>query len=191
MPIPRLHADSTALVVIDIQDRIIHTIHQHEAIVTRCAALIHAANVLKVPVFVTEQNPRGLGHTVAKILEILPPDSLVSEKQSFSAFTPQVKERLRQSGRRDLLVCGIEAHVCVLQTILDACAQGTQTFHVTDAISSGQPNQIESAFRRMETAGSIPTGVVSSLYEMMGTCDHPSFRSILPFAKAAVASAPL
>ncbi len=186
MPIPRIHPESTALLVIDIQDRLIHTIHDHASMVTRCRALIGAAALLKLPIIVTEQYTKGLGHTVQAIAEVLPAGTPVIEKTSFSALTPAVREQLRERGCTNVLVCGIEAHVCVLQTILDCCTDGIQTFHASDAISSGQPDQIAPAFRRMEKAGSIPTGVLSATYELMGSCEHPAFRAVLPLAKTVV-----
>ncbi len=186
MAIPRLQLDTTALLVIDVQERLIHTIHQHELLIARCKALVGAATILKMPIIVTEQYVKGLGRTVPQIAETFPPNTPVFEKQSFSALTPNVLDLLRSLGRPHLLICGIEAHVCVLQTVLDGCAQGIQTFHLTDAISSGQPDQIDPAFRRMERAGSVPSGVLSALYELMGSCDHPGFREVLPFAKIAL-----
>ncbi|MSR45271.1 MAG: isochorismatase family protein [Phycisphaerales bacterium] len=187
MPIPRLHCHNTALIVVDMQERILHTIHEYEALTIRCSALIQAAAILRLPILVTEQYVKGLGHTVPAIKAALPLGTPVFEKVAFSAFTAQVSAALRAQGRSNLLVCGIEAHVCVLQTVLDACANGIQTFHATDAVSSGQPDQIAPALRRMERAGSIPTGVLSALYELMGSCDHSAFRAILPLAKTVVA----
>ncbi|MSQ90838.1 MAG: isochorismatase family protein [Phycisphaerales bacterium] len=186
MAIPRLTTESTALLVIDIQERIIGTIHEHHGMTQRCRALIASAALLKLPIIVTEQYVKGLGHTVSAITEVLPPNTHIIEKTAFSAFTPEVRAQLSELGRTNLLICGIEAHVCVLQSVLDACANGIQTFHATDAISSGQPNQINPAFRRMERAGSIPTGVLSALYELMESCEHPAFRAVLPYAKAVV-----
>ena len=186
MPIPRIHSDTTALLVIDIQDRLMPTIHNSESLVVKCRSLISGASLLKMPIIVTEQYVKGLGHTFAPIAEVLPQGTPVLEKLCFSALTTEVHELIRSLGRPNLLICGIEAHVCVLQTILDCCTNGIQTYHATDAISSGQPDQIKPAFRRMERAGSIPTGVVSALYEMMGTCEHPAFRAMLPLAKSVV-----
>ena len=186
MPIPRLHPDSTALLVIDIQDRLMPTIHNADLLVARCRSLISGAALLKMPIIVTEQYVKGLGHTFAPIAEVLPAGTPVVEKLCFTALTSEVRMHLQSFGRPNLLICGIEAHVCVLQTVLDCCSFGIQTFHATDAISSGQSDQIDPAFRRMERAGSIPTGVVSALYEMMSTCEHPAFRAMLPLAKTVV-----
>ena len=186
MPIVRMRPKTTALLVVDIQERLISTIHEHSAMVTRTQALIGIASLLNLPIVVTEQNVRGLGRSVSAIRDALPTGTPVFEKFSFSALTPVVRDHIRSLGNPDLLVCGIEAHVCVLQTVLDCCTDGIQTFHATDAISSGQQDQIEPAFRRMERAGSIPTGVLSAAYELMGSSEHPAFRAVLPLAKSVV-----
>ena len=86
MPIPRLHPDSTALLVIDIQDRLMPTIHNVDLLVTRCRALIGGAALLKMPIIVTEQYVKGLGHTFAPVLEVVPPGTPVLEKMSMCAF---------------------------------------------------------------------------------------------------------
>ncbi len=186
MPIQRLIPDECALLVVDVQDRLIGTIHEHELLVRRVAALVRGCSLLNIPILATEQYSRGLGHTVAPIASAFPRGTPVFEKSRFSALTDSVSKQISQWRRRTLLVCGIEAHVCVLQTVLDACASGVQTFHVTDAVSAGQPDQIEPSFARMSRAGSIPTGAVSALYELMGSCEHPSFKSMLPFAKSII-----
>lgn len=188
MAAPRLHIDSAALLVVDVQERLISTIHDHRGLVARTRALVQGCTLLGVPVIVTEQYVKGLGPTVGEIASVVPAGSLVCGKNCFSALTPDVRSKLRQLGRNELLVCGIEAHICVLQTILDACASGLQTFHATDCISSGQVDQIAPATRRMESAGSTPSGALGSLYELMGTCEHPAFRSVLPIAKAVMAT---
>lgn len=183
MPPPRMHPSSTALLVIDIQDRLLPTIHASAAMIASVRGLIQGCTVLGMPVIVTEQYVRGLGHTSREISEVLPEGAPVFEKTAFSALTSDVMSTLRSAGRTSLLVCGIEAHVCVLQTVLDSCANGLQSFHATDAISAGQPDQIGPAFRRMELAGSTPTGAISALYELMQSCDHAAFKRMLPIAK--------
>ena len=186
MAIPRLHITETALLVVDVQARLIGTIHEHETMVRRAASLIRGCALLKVPVIVTEQYVKGLGHTVGEIADALPPGTKPFEKMQFSSLTPGVLAELADRKVRSLLVCGIEAHVCVLQTVLDAAAAGIQPFHATDAISAGQADQIPPAMRRMERAGSVPTGALSALYELMQTCEHPVFREMLGVAKSIV-----
>jgi hypothetical protein len=82
-----------------------------------------------------------------------------------------------------VLVCGVEAHVCVLQSVLDLVAAGWTVFYATDAISSGQVDQVAPAFRRMERAGALPTGTLGAMYELMGDAAHPAFKDILALAK--------
>ena len=186
MPVPRIIPSETALIVVDIQERLIGTIHDHATMVRRAAGLIRGCALLNVPIFVTEQYVRGLGHTVPEIAAALPDGTPRFEKMRFSALTPEVRRELSLRKTRSLIVCGIEAHVCVLQTVLDAAANGIQPFHATDAISAGQQDQISHAFSRMDRAGSISTGALSCLYEMMETCEHHAFRGMLPIAKSIV-----
>lgn len=188
MPPARMHPNTTALLVIDIQDRLLPTIHARDPMIASVRGLMQGCTLLEMPVIVTEQYVRGLGHTCEAVSQALPAGAPVFEKMAFSALTPEVLSTLRATQRTTLIVCGIEAHVCVLQTVLDCCANGLQPFHATDAISAGQPDQIEPAFRRMERAGSIPTGAISALYELMHSCEHPAFKRMLPIAKDILAA---
>jgi len=183
MPPIRMHPTTTALLVVDIQERLLPTIHACDPMIASVRGLIQGCALLEMPVIVTEQYVRGLGHTCAPVSQVLPAGTSVFEKMAFSALTSEVVSALRAARRTSIIVCGIEAHVCVLQTVLDCCASGLQAFHATDAISAGQPDQIDPAFRRMERAGSMPTGAISALYELMHSCEHAAFKRMLPIAK--------
>jgi len=183
MEIARLVPDRTVLLVIDVQQRLMPTLADGPRCVTNCVALLEMATALELPVVVTEQNPAGLGRTVEDIARAIPATALRVEKSLFSAFVPEVRSTLLGLGRPDVLVCGIEAHVCVLQSVLDLLADGFRAFAVTDAITAGQPDQIAPALRRMESAGAVPTGVVSAMYELMRDARHPAFRRCLGIAK--------
>lgn len=148
-----------------------------------CALLAQAAGLLGMPVICTEQYVRGLGHTVPRVREALPATAAVIEKTRFSALVDGVRAALRGSRRPTVLVCGVEAHVCVLQSVLDLVGAGWTVFHATDAISSGQADQVDPAFRRMERAGALPTGTLGAMYELLGDAAHPQFREILALAK--------
>ncbi|HRP64374.1 MAG TPA: isochorismatase family protein, partial [Phycisphaerales bacterium] len=100
-----------------------------------------------------------------------------------SALLERVDQHLIRWNRRSVLIAGVEAHVCVLQTVLDLHATGRQCFVCTDAVSAGQRHQIPHALRRMERAGAVLTGVLSALYEMLADSTHPSFRACLSLAK--------
>lgn len=184
MRIPRLRIDDTLLLVVDVQGRLLPTLADADTLVTHTAILLQAAAALELPAIVTEQYPQGLGATVPEVAEHVGPDVPVIQKTRFSAITPEVDDVLRRTGRGTVLVCGIEAHICVLQSVLDLRAAWKDVFFCTDAISAGQASQIPHAFRRMEAAGAVPTGILSALYELMADKRHPAFKRCLELAKA-------
>lgn len=183
MPIPRLRPDACSLLVIDVQERLLPTIADGEAIAHNCGVLVAGAAALGLPILVTEQYVKGLGPTVGPIADRLPPGTPRVEKTRFSAVVPETERFLRDHRRPTVLVCGVEAHVCVLQTTLDLLARGWSVFLATDAISSGQADQIGPAFTRMHAAGATFTGTLGSLYELVGDASDPRFKAILPLAK--------
>jgi nicotinamidase-related amidase len=183
MPIPRLRPEDTVLLVVDIQSRFAASIHGWDALVANSAIVCRAAGELGVPVIVTEQNPRGLGHTVPEIVAALPAGTPTFTKTRFSSITPEVHAALAKLHRGSVLVVGIEAHVCVMQTTLDLLAGGRQPFLCTDCVSAGQASQVEPALRRMERAGAVPTGALSCIYEMLGDAAHPKFKACLEMVK--------
>jgi nicotinamidase-related amidase len=192
MPIPRLHPERTALLVIDVQEKLIPTIHDGDRVVVNCVAAIEAAKVLRLPTIVTEQYVKGLGHSAPAIATAAAAASArIVEKTRFSAFVPEVERMLSERRCDDVLVCGVEAHVCVAQTVLDLLAAGRQPYLLTDAISAGREDQIMPAFRRLERAGAIPTGVLAASYELLGDAAHPEFRAILSVVKTLRAPLPL
>jgi nicotinamidase-related amidase len=184
MAIPRLRIDDTLLLVVDVQGRLMPTLPDPDTLIAHTAILLQAASALGLPAIVTEQYPRGLGATVPEVAAHVGEDVPVFEKTRFSAITPEVDDCLRDRGRDTILVCGIEAHICVLQSVLDLRAAGRDVFFCTDAVSAGQPSQIPHAFRRMEAAGAVPTGILSALYELMADKQHPAFARCLELAKA-------
>lgn len=184
MTIPRLDVKDTTLLVIDVQERLLPTLPRPQALAQNCGVLLAAAEVLDLPAIVTEQYPRGLGPTVPEVTRRMPPGTPRIEKTRFSALVPEVAQQLDASGRRSVLVCGIEAHICVLQTVLDLQAGGYQAFVATDAVSAGQAHQIPPAFARMQAAGAVLTGVLSAMYELLRDKQHPAFGRCLELAKA-------
>lgn len=183
MPIPRLRADDATLLVIDLQERLMPTIVDGEKTVHHATLLVRMAKVLGLPVVATEQYVKGLGSTVEPLRSELADGGACFEKTRFSGAVPEVLAHLQRSGRGQVVVTGVEAHVCVLQTVLDLAAAGLVPFLALDAISASRTGVIEPAFRRMERAGAVPTGVVSAMYELLGDATHPSFKACLPIAK--------
>jgi len=190
MPIPRLLPSNALLLVIDIQEAFVGHVPGLERIAHNAAIMAEAAGVLDVPVIVTEHYPSGLGRTLAPVREGLPAGTPIFEKTRFSACVTETHQAIQRLGRPNVLLCGIEAHVCILQTALDLLAAGFQTFHLTDAIGAGQPQQIAPAFRRMERAGSLPGGTMSAIYELMADARNPSFKTCLSLVKRIRAEEP-
>lgn len=186
MAIPRLQAEHTALLVIDVQERLMPTIVEHNRVIRCCAVMLRAAAALGMPYLVTEQYPRGLGRTVDEVAKAMTDQSRRIEKTRFSACVDLVNEQLVAWRRGCVLVCGVEAHVCVLQTTLDLLATGRQVFLVTDAISASQRDQVAPAFQRMIAAGAVQTGVLSAMYELLQDAGHPAFGTCLELAKTVV-----
>ncbi|MDI9403294.1 MAG: isochorismatase family protein [Limnohabitans sp.] len=183
MPIPRLTLERTALIVIDVQERLLPTIVDSERVVTNCTAALELAKVLGLPAIVTEQYVKGLGHSAPTLAAAAAGHAKTIEKTRFSAVIPAVEEFLSTNRCDDVLICGVEAHVCVQQTVLDLLAIGRQPFLLTDAISAGKLDQIAPAFRRMERAGAVPSGVLGAAYEILGDAAHPQFKAVLGVVK--------
>jgi len=191
MPIPRLNLDRTALLVIDVQERLLPTIFDADRVVANCTAALELARLLGLPAVVTEQYTRGLGRSAPAIAAAAAGHAAVVEKTRFSALVPEVDALLSARRCDDVLVCGVEAHVCVQQTVLDLLATGRQPFLLSDAVSAGRPDQIPPAFRRMERAGATPSGVLGAAYELLGDAAHPQFRSVLGVVKTLRTPLPL
>jgi nicotinamidase-related amidase len=166
----------TALLVIDVQEKLVPLIHGAEAMVRNVAFLIDGAHLLGLPVQATEQYPKGLGSTVAALRDRLPNRP---EKVSFSCCAiPSVIETLRREARPKVVLAGIETHVCVQQTALDLLAQDFRVYVAADAVGSRFPLDHDLALRRLERAGATITTSETAVFEWVGGADHPQFKAI-------------
>lgn len=183
-PHPALaRAADSVLVVIDCQERLWKVMHDGGALQARLTTLLRAAEVLGIPVIFTEQNPQGLGPTLPA-LRALAPRAQVIAKQSFSCCgAAEFVEALRDSGRGTVLLCGVETHICVLQTALDALARGWKVQIVQDACGSRDPANRSAGLARMDRAGAVLTLIESALFEWMGGTDCAAFRQVRDLLK--------
>ena len=198
-----LKRDDAVLVVIDVQERLLPFIHESELTVRQIVRLVRGFHILGLPILVTEQYRKGIGPTDARVVDALVrPESVDEplppiyaggddrpaprapplafqplEKMTFScAEHPPFMEALRATGRRQVLLCGIESHVCVLQTALQLVERGFDVFLAADAVSSRSPRNVEIALRRMEHEGVHLTSVEAGIFEMMHVSGTPEFK---------------
>ncbi len=172
--------------VVDVQQKLIGLIPQHERIVWNVRRLLDGAKILGVRALATEQYPQGLGHTVPELAERLPG---VASKASFSCCgSGEFQERLAAIDAHNILVAGIEAHVCVQQTVLDLIAAGYRVFVAADAIGSRFGVDYEMALRRMESSGATLTTTESALFEWCERSQTPQFKQISALVKESLPS---
>jgi nicotinamidase-related amidase len=179
-----LSREKAALAVIDMQEAFRVVIPDFAEVATRIGKAVQGARLLEVPVLVTEQYPRGLKHTATEIREHLSPELKPVEKMCFSAcgqdaFQSQIIAR----NIRQVIVCGIEAHICVAQTALDLLAGGLEVFLLVDCITSRKRESKEVALARLTRAGAIQSNLEMALFEMMRTAEPPHFKAIQSLIK--------
>lgn len=163
---------NSVLVVIDVQARLTPAIHGAAAVLANVRRLADAAKLLSAPVLFTEQNPKGLGATVA---ELSPDPSIVVPKMTFDACrSPEFM--LRLPADRIVILMGLEAHVCVLQTALGLTERGRRVFVVSDAIGSRRAESKEAAIARMARRGVEIVTTEMVIFEWLGTAEHPLFK---------------
>ena len=178
-----LNRDECGLVVIDIQERISSVMLHRERVITETVKAIEAFGIMGMPCFVTEQYPRGLGRTVPAVADAMG-DTMPVEKLAFSsAGTPKFHDGLKGEGVSQLLVTGIETHVCVLQTVMDLLSGGYLVHVAADAVSSRKELDYTTALLRMRQAGAVVTTVEAALFELLVQAGTDEFRQISKLVK--------
>ena len=171
----------TALLVVDVQERLLPAIADGPQVVWNVRRLIDGARILGLPVVATEQYPQGLGPTVSELAQRLGP---VPAKLTFSCGgCPELFEDLRGRGIYKILVCGTEAHVCVQQTVLDLLADGWRVYVAADAVGSRFDVDRRTALARMDSAGATLTTTEAALFEWCEIAGSPEFKQISQLAR--------
>jgi nicotinamidase-related amidase len=171
----------TALLVVDVQERLVPAIDGHARVVWNCRRLVDAAEILGVPLIGTEQYPKGLGPTVAPLAERL--GELPAKLRFSCGECGALFEELAGRGINKLLVCGIEAHVCVQQTVLDVLAHGWRAYVAVDAVGSRFDVDYCTAIGRMDSSGATLTTTEAAMFEWCETADTPQFKQISRLAR--------
>ncbi len=171
-----MSAGDTALLVVDVQEKLLPAIAGNRRVAWNCRRLVDGAKVLGLPVAATEQYPQGLGPTVPELAERL---GEVPSKLTFSCGgCPGVFADLQERGIQKLVVCGIEAHVCVQQTVFDLLAGGWRVYLAVDAVGSRFEIDYRTALSRMDSAGAALTTTESALFEWCEIAGTPQFKQI-------------
>jgi nicotinamidase-related amidase len=180
-----LQADQCALVVIDIQEKLLPPIFHKEELVRNSQLLIRAAGILKIPTLMSTQYSKGLGGTVPEIASLLPGIETI-DKTMFSCFGSDVFCRVlkRLPGlRATLLLCGMESHICVAQTALAALREGFVVHVASDAVSSRTEWNWKIGLERMRAAGAVISSTEMIIYELMRASSSAAFKELLPYLK--------
>lgn len=174
-----LDRDRAVLVVVDVQEAFRTAIPGFEALAAGTGVLVRAARALGIPLVVTEQYPRGLGETVPEVREHLEGIPRLAK----TVFSAARADGFGLEGRRQALLCGVEAHVCVSQTALDLLGRGSQVHVAADATGSRTAANREAGLRRMERAGAVLSTVEMALFELVGRAGTADFKAIQGLVK--------
>lgn len=166
------------LLLVDVQDAFMEPVLNMVQVVKKCGVLAQAAGILSLPTVVTEQYPRGLGHTVAE-LACKCQGHVVLEKVSFSCLgQPEVTATIESYSRKQVIIAGVEAHVCIQQTVIDLLRNGYEVFVAADAVSSRNETDLQFALGRMGQAGAVITTVEAIVLELLGSSRHEHFKAV-------------
>ncbi len=177
-----LKRENAILILIDVQGRLSGLVNHSEALFGNLRRLLEGMKALDVPVITTEQLPDKLGPTREEFQEWIRGPLIA--KSSFGCCGDETFfQALENTGRKQVILCGIETHVCVYQTAIELLATGHKVYVVTDAVSSRDPANKELALRRMEHEGVRLTGTEMALFELLGDAKDPAFKSILQIVK--------
>jgi nicotinamidase-related amidase len=179
----RILKEHTIGLVIDIQDRLVPVMEENERLIENCTKLIQGLQIIGIPLLVTQQYTKGLGETFEDIRSAIPNFQYI-EKKDFSCFEePVVAEKLALSGARNVIICGIESHVCVLQTSIDLKEAGYVPVVVMDCVSSRSFDNMDLASERFRHEGIMMTSLESILFELTRSAAAPEFKEISKLVK--------
>ena len=174
-----LDPGKTALVVIDVQEAFRSAIPEFPQIASRISIAVRGFQVLNLPIIVTEQYPKGLGRTAEEILFSMPPEIEFVEKTAFSSCgAVSFLEQLRASGASQIVLCGLESHICVSQTAHDLLNEAFEVHVMTDCIGSRYSQDKETALRKMQMNAVVPSTMEMALFELLRDARHEQFKEI-------------
>lgn len=179
-----LDIDQTALAVIDVQGKLAGLVCEYEKILAEIQRVIRAGSLFHLPILLSEQVPHKIGVTVEPIRALLPDNVKPMPKTTMSCYgCSEFVDQLQRTNRRQILLVGIETHVCIYQTARDLYAHGYQVHLISDAVSSRHAFDHHAAIGRMRQEGIIITTTEMAICELLKTSEHPKFREIMGHIK--------
>lgn len=178
-----LNKEDSLLLIIDVQEKLVAALDK-DVVVRRASSLTEAAKILEIPTVITEQYPKGLGATVEQVKQKLAPDAVFFEKTAFSALREDgFLEKLKSFNKKQIVVSGIETHVCVHQTVADLLNEGYEVYVVKDACASRNKYEFKQGVERMQENGAKISCLEIVLFEWLKTSKHPNFKEIQALIK--------
>lgn len=177
-----LYKEETALMIIDIQERLIPAMKYGQKVIENTKKLSSISKALNIPIIITEQYPRGLGNTVSEINQIVE-GTAKYEKMKFSACTEEVNNVLSNHAKKKIIVTGMETHVCVYQTVRDLLSNGYEVFVVSDAVCSRSKENYKNGLSLMSEMGAIVTNTETVFFDLMKEAGTPLFKELSKLIK--------
>lgn len=175
--------EDTALVVVDVQGKLADIVHEAQSVVRQIENLIKGAQILNVPIIWMEQYPEGLGPTTDRLKRLLKNETYVSKRTFSACREDDFMQEIDKLGRKSFLVTGIEAHVCVYQTVRDLLKKSYDVEIVLDAVSSRTEANRKLGIEKMRSLGASITSTEMALFELMETSKHPKFKEVISLIK--------
>ena len=173
-----LTTDETVLIIVDVQGKLAQLMADKQTLFANLQRMIKGARALSIPILLAEQIPEKLGRTIPELVALLPGLEPISKTSFSCAGNPRFMSALEALDRKQVMLTGMEAHVCVYRTAMDLVAQGYQVELVEDAIGSRIASNKQLAVRKMAAHGVGLTSTEMALFELMGDCEHPAFRQV-------------
>jgi nicotinamidase-related amidase len=173
-----IKTETSCLLIVDVQERLMPAVHEGQRVIESSAWLLRIAARLGVPALLSEQYPRGLGHTVPELAALVPAEAIMDKVHFSCAAEPACLARIEGTGREQIILTGAEAHVCVLQTALGLRASGKRVFVVADGIGSREPGNVDLALERMRAAGVQAVSREMVAFEWLERAGTELFREI-------------
>lgn len=180
---PNLLTKECLLVLIDMQEKLFPYVQDKKQLLRQITKLVRFATIMKIPLFLTEHYPQGLGSTIQEIRRILPEYNPI-KKITFSAFrSEKFLQKIKDTKIKTLLICGIESHICIEQTVLDGLSLGLTIHIISDAISSRNKHDLQMGIQKMQQSGGIISTTEMAIYEILERADTPEFKDALNLVK--------